>query len=82
MSQSQRAKNNPNPFVGHQHIYQYLNGMLNGKHRIFSNEEFASGDLPVTCRETPDHSILEALPVIHVCSILPTEVFRRHVVQT
>jgi len=35
----------------------------------------------VTCRETSDHSILEGFPTVQVFSILPTEVFGRHVVQ-
>jgi len=35
----------------------------------------------LTCRETSDHSILEGFPTVHVFSMLPTEVFGRHVVQ-
>jgi hypothetical protein len=37
--------------------------------------------ISVTCRETSDHSILEGFPTVQVFSILPTEVFGRHVVQ-
>jgi len=35
----------------------------------------------LTCRETSDHSILEGFPTAQVFSILPTEMFGRHVVQ-
>jgi len=38
-------------------------------------------DGQLTCRETSDHSILEGFPTVQVFSILPTEVFGRHVVQ-
>jgi hypothetical protein len=35
----------------------------------------------MTCQETLNISIIEGFPTVQVFSILPTEVFGRHVVQ-